>query len=86
MMLQPQYSNQSQKFLKNAEKILAKRLLKEIEELRVNPMPQEVKFLQGYKERLYRVRVGDYRIIYEVDYPKNILGIVKIDKREKVYS
>lgn len=86
MMLQPQYSNQSQKFLKNAEKILAKRLLKEIEELRVNPMPQEVKFLQGYKERLYRVRVGDYRIIYEVDYPKNTLGIIKIDKREKVYS
>lgn len=85
-MLQPQYSNQSQKFLKKSEKILVKRLLKEIEELCVNPMPQNVKFLQGYKEKLYRARVGDYRIIYEVDYSKNRLGIVKIDKREKVYS
>ena len=86
MILQPQYSNQASKFLKKSEKILVKRLLDEIEKLRLNPMPQEVKFLQGYKERLFRVRVGDYRIIYEVDYQNNTLGIVKIDRRERVYS
>ncbi len=86
MMFQPQYSNQAQKFLKKSEKILVKRLLAEIERLRENPTPQEVKVLQGYKEKLFRVRVGDYRIIYEVDYQNNVLGIVKINKRENVYS
>jgi len=41
--------------------------------------------IEGYKEKLYRVRVGDYRILYEVDKNKNSIGIVKIDHRSRVY-
>ncbi len=42
--------------------------------------------LEGYKEKLFRVRVGDYRILYEVDYKSNIIGVVLIDKRSRVYG
>ncbi len=41
--------------------------------------------LWDYNEKLFRVRVGDYRILYEVDYKNDQLGIVKLDKRSKVY-
>ena len=43
------------------------------------------KTVEGSKS-LFRIRVGDYRILYEVDYRNNLIGIVKIDKRPRVYD
>ena len=84
-MFEVSYSKQAEKFLKNTEKILAKRILKKIEELKIKPFLHDTKTVEGYKEKLFRVRVGDYRILYEVDYANKLIGIVKIDKRPKVY-
>ena len=39
-----------------------------------------------YSKGLFRIRVGDYRILYEVDYRNNLIGIVKIDKKPRVYD
>ena len=83
-MLEVKYSNQVSKFLKKIDKELAKRLLNRIEKLQIEPFPQNVKRVEGQK--LFRIRVGDYRILYEVDRPGNLLGIVKIDKRERIYD
>ena len=84
-MFEVKYSKQSIKFLKSSDKILQKRLLKKIEELRKTPVLHDSKFIVGYKEKLYRVRVGHYRILYEIDYNNNLIGIVKIEKRSKAY-
>mgnify|MGYP001567982839 FL=1 len=84
-MFEISYSKQSGKFLKNAEKVLAKRIFKKIEELKIKPFLHDSKIVEGYKEKLFRVRVGDYRILYEVNHANKIIGIVKIDKRPKVY-
>jgi len=77
------YSKQSSKFLKKTEKESLKRILEHITKLTENPFPSDMKRVEGYKEKLYRIRVGQYRILYEVE-GKNI-GIVKIDRRSKVY-
>ncbi|MDP3105164.1 MAG: type II toxin-antitoxin system RelE/ParE family toxin [Candidatus Methanoperedens sp.] len=84
-MLDIRYSKQAVNFLKSAEKKLTLRILKKIEKLREDPIEHDSKVVEGYNEKLFRVRVGDYRILYEVDYKNNQLGIVKIDKRSKVY-
>ena len=84
-MFQVEYSSRALKFFKKIDRILAKRLLKKIEELTLDPHPQESKIVEGYKEKVFRVRVGDYRILYEVDYGKNSIGIVRIDHRSRVY-
>ena len=81
-----EYSQQALKFLKKSEKTLAQRLAKKIEELKTNPVSHDTKTIQGYKEKLFRIRLGDYRILYEVDHSNNKIGIVKIDKRESVYD
>ena len=80
-----EYSSQALKFFKKIDKVLAERILKQIEELRTNPFPQGTKMVEGYREKTYSVRVGDYRILYEVDQSKSFIGIVKIDHRERVY-
>ncbi len=79
------YSNQAEKFLKKSESLVSKRIFKKIEELSENPIIHDSKTIEGSQEKLFRVRVGDYRILYEVDYKNNLIGVVKIDKRENVY-
>lgn len=85
MTFRASYSNQAVRFLKNADKGLAGRILEKIEELSIDPVGGDTKKLQGSKS-LFRVRVGFVRILYEIDYAGKQIGIVKIDKRDSVYD
>ena len=71
-MFEVKYSNQALKFLKKADKVLQQRLIKKIEELQIDPFPHGVPRVEGYKEKTYRIREGDYRILYEVDNKANL--------------
>ena len=79
------YSRQALKFLKSLDKKLVLRILDKVEKLRDEPIPHDSKRIEGSIEKLFRIRVGDYRILYEVDYKDNQIGIVKIDKRGRIY-
>jgi mRNA interferase RelE/StbE len=50
-----------------------------------NPRPQGVKKLVGF-ERTYRIRVGDYRILYDIFEKKLIIEIIRIRHRKDVYK
>ncbi|MDQ6756349.1 MAG: type II toxin-antitoxin system RelE/ParE family toxin [Bacteroidota bacterium] len=52
--------------------------------LRNNPLPSGYKKLKGFKN-LYRIRVGNYRIIYSVQHDILIIEILKIAHRKDVY-
>ena len=75
-MLAAKYSNQASDFLKKAEKTLALRIIAKIELMEATPFPPQAKKLEG--SELFRIRVGDYRILYEVDYPRGDLGVIKM--------
>jgi mRNA interferase RelE/StbE len=62
------------------------RLINKIEELAENPFPPGVKRIFGREEKLFRIRFGDYRILYEIFPDKRVILIVNIDKRSKVYK
>jgi len=70
MMFTIYYSRRSTNFLKKADKDLVKRLIEKTEKLRKNPIIHDTKTVAGAKG-VVRVRVGDYRILYEVDYKNN---------------
>lgn len=40
----------------------------------MRPEDTESKTVEGYGEKLFRVRVGNYRILYEVDYKNNLMS------------
>ena len=55
-----------------------------MEALTANPRPHGVKKLSG-EESLYRIRTGDYRIIYQIRDKELIVLIVKVAHRREVY-
>ncbi|MBU2565600.1 MAG: type II toxin-antitoxin system RelE/ParE family toxin [Candidatus Thermoplasmatota archaeon] len=57
-----------------------------MKDLSVDPFPSDAKRVVGRKEKVFRVRVGDYRILYVVFFDKNEILISDIDKHERVYN
>ena len=85
-MLNIEFSNNSKRFLKNANKELYGGVMERIGNLKKEPIPSDSKIVKGFKGKVYRVRVGSYRILYEIYKEQSKLLIVKIDKRESVYN
>jgi len=55
-----------------------------IDELRQNPRPIGVVKLQN-EEDLYRIRVGDYRVVYEIDDAAKSILITRVRHRREAY-
>lgn len=70
--------------LKALAEPVQKRIVKRLRKLREIPRPQGVKKLAG-EDDLYRIREGDYRIIYTVRDKELIVLVVKIDDRKEVH-
>jgi len=79
-------SSKATKFLKNADKKLYDRIINKLKRLSEDPFPQDAKRVLGQKEKVSRVRVGDYRILYVVYLDKNIVLVADVDKRERIYT
>ena len=53
-MFEIKYSNQALKFLKKIDKDLLQRLMRKLEELKIEPFSHDTKSVGGYKEKIYR--------------------------------
>ena len=85
-MFEINIDKQPGKFLSKCENEIFNRILRKIEILKSNPVPHNAKRVLGYKLPAFRVRIGKYRVLYRVNYDKNAVIIVKIDKRDRVYD
>ncbi len=60
------------------------RIKQRIESLAANPYPQGIKKIEG-EDELYRLRVGDYRILYQVQGKVLLVLVVGIGHRRDIY-
>ncbi len=60
------------------------RVVQRIDALRRNPKPAGVKKLKGYKDQ-WRIRVGDWRVLYIIDDAAKLVSITRIAHRREVY-
>jgi mRNA interferase RelE/StbE len=60
------------------------RVATKIGELAAEPRPPGVKKLKG-EANVYRVRFGDYRIVYEVDDVAQTVTVTAIGDRKEIY-
>ncbi len=61
------------------------RIVPHLESLTSNPRPAGCRKLQG-GDREWRVRVGDYRVVYTIDDRKSLVEVVRIRHRREVYE
>jgi mRNA interferase RelE/StbE len=61
------FKDSASKELQRLSKSVITKIVSAINELSENPRPSGVKKLKDSNENLYRIRVGDYRIIYVID-------------------
>lgn len=81
-----EYDKQSQQFLKKLDKYHVQRIMDKLDELfQDTSVPHTAKAIVG-EHAVFRVRVGDWRALYRVNYSEGKVIVFKIDKRENVYD
>jgi mRNA interferase RelE/StbE len=63
---------------------LRQRVSSSIDGLKQNPHPPGVKKLSGY-ENFWRIRIGDYRVVYLLDDGNRLVRILSVGHRREIY-
>jgi len=75
----------AEKELRQIPEPFLSKIFSKITALAETPRPFGVKLMKG-EERFYRLRQGDYRIIYEIDDQARTATVLKIGHRREVYE
>jgi mRNA interferase RelE/StbE len=84
MTYQIEFVSSAAKEFRTLEPSIKRRIASTIDTLSQNPRPVGVRKLRGH-QNLYRIRVGDYHIVYEIDDQVRVLWITRIRYRRDVY-
>ncbi|PIN92666.1 hypothetical protein COU61_01380 [Candidatus Pacearchaeota archaeon CG10_big_fil_rev_8_21_14_0_10_35_13] len=76
------WHSEAQKFLNNLPVDISNRIIKKLEALRVKPF----RYLEHYEGLYYKMRIGDYRVLIDVEFNDKILIIMVLDKRGRIYK
>ena len=77
------WSGKSVKQLKKLDKTTARRIRDKIEDIKENPFPA---VLRLENSKFYRLRVGNYRVILDLQQGKLIIFVVEMGNRENIYK
>jgi mRNA interferase RelE/StbE len=72
------------KVLEKLDKQIQSRIFSALKLLETNPRPKKATQMVGF-EYLWRIRVGDYRVIYTVRDQELVILVVSIGHRKDVY-
>jgi mRNA interferase RelE/StbE len=78
-------TSSAEKELKGLSAQLNARNVPRLEHLTDNPRPPRCKKLQG-GEKEWRIRVGDYRVVYTIDDAKLLVEVTRIRHRSDLYE
>jgi len=82
-MFEIEFSKSSEKQLLKLEKDIQKRIVSTLDRIRIRPYPH-VKKLVG--NPYFRLRVGEYRVILDIQQNKLIIFVVEIGHRKNIYK
>jgi len=83
MAFKIEWSQLAEKELSKLPKEIASRIVRKVDSIKENPFH----FLEHYEgEKVYKLRVGDYRILIDVDFSNKILKIQVIGPRYNIYK
>ena len=77
------FTKSVEKDFRKIPKLEVSKILNEIAYLAKNPRSSKTKKLKG--EKLYRLRVGNYRVIYDIQDNLMLIFVVKLGHRSDIY-
>ncbi len=78
------FARSARKELEALHEPVCSRILARIESLADHPRPTRCRKLEG-KENLWRIRIGDYRVIYAVLDRERLIDVVAVRHRRDAY-
>jgi len=75
----------ARKELESLPDSVLERVIRKLESLADEPRPAGCKKLKGYKDQ-WRVRIGDWRVVYVVDDKARLVSVTRIAHRREVYD
>lgn len=85
MKLKVEVSRRARKELLGLPKNIAKRIINELKKLQDTPIPKYAVKIRGEKD-VYRIRIGDYRILYKILWAEETIIVFRISHRKKTYK
>ncbi|MBU0710449.1 type II toxin-antitoxin system RelE/ParE family toxin [bacterium] len=87
MLYSVEFLKEAVEELSNIDPIWQKRILNKIKILSADPknLANNIKKLKGKYQEYYRLRVGDYRVIYSQENDRLIILIIRIGHRKEIY-
>jgi mRNA interferase RelE/StbE len=79
-----EFARSATKDLRAIDRQWIPRIISAIDGLADDPMPTGCKKLVG-SDHTYRIRVGDYRIVYDIHSAKLVVSVIRIRHRRDVY-
>ena len=74
----------AEKDLRRIDKSQVATIYRGLESLSDDPRPHGVKKLSG-ADRTYRIRIGDYRVVYEIEDAVLLVLVIRVAHRKDVY-
>jgi mRNA interferase RelE/StbE len=78
------FARSARKELQSLDSAIASRVLRRIETLVLTPRPVGILKLEGAND-LWRIRVGDWRVVFRIDDRERLVDIVAVRHRREVY-
>ena len=84
MAFRIEWKKSTRKDLRKLPTGIVNRIIEAVEALSENPFPHGAEKLSG-SEHAYRIRLGDYRIVYEAVTESKLIEIQRVRHRKDVY-
>ena len=84
MAFRIEWKKSTGKDLRKLPASVVSRVIEAVESLAENPFPHGIEKLSG-SDHAYRIRLGDYRVVYEVVTEQKLVEIQRVRHRKDVY-
>ena len=75
-------SSSSNKFLNSLPGKTALRIIKKLEQVKENPF----RYIEHYEGKYHKLRIGDFRLLLDMDIKSKTILIEVFDKRSRIYK
>ena len=73
----------AQEFLRKCDPTVSSRIVKKVDSIKDDPLI----YLDYYSNlKMYKLRVGDWRVLMDIDQKNKVLEILVVDHRSRIYK